>query len=69
MAHAVIDVPEIHCEGCVNGISVALNKLSGVRQFDVDLAARQVSVDFDESAVSRSRIEEQIEDAGFDVKR
>lgn len=63
----VIDVPEMHCQACVNGISSALEGVPGLRHFDVDLPRRQVTVDFDESQVTREQIEQRIEDAGFDV--
>ena len=60
-------VPEISCETCKNAIEGALRPLPGVHAADVDIAARQVSVEFDEAAIDRAGLVAAIEEQGYQV--
>jgi copper chaperone len=48
---AVVSIPEISCAACKTAIEGALNPLNGVRAAVVDVAAKRVSVDFDEALI------------------
>jgi len=45
----------------------ALRPLPGVRAADVDVAARQVRVSYDESAITRDALTAAIEEQGYEV--
>jgi copper chaperone len=62
-----IFVPEISCDTCKNAIEGALRPLPGVRAAQVDVAARQVRVDFDEAAITRDALTAAIEEQGYEV--
>jgi copper chaperone len=64
---AVVSVPEISCSACKATIEGALNPLNGVRAAVVRIAAKQVSVDFDEALISRDALVAVIESQGYAV--
>jgi copper chaperone CopZ len=67
MTDVKIFVPEISCDTCKNAIEGALRPLPGVRAADVDVAARQVRVSYDESVITRGRLDAAIEEQGYEV--
>jgi copper chaperone len=67
MTTMTINVPEIHCEHCKHSIEGALAPLPGVASARVDIDARTVTVDVDETVTSRDRLVAAIEDQGYDV--
>jgi len=62
-----IFVPEISCDTCKNAIEGALRPLPGVRAAAVDVGARHVRVEFDESAITRDRLTAAIQEQGYEV--
>jgi copper chaperone CopZ len=56
--------PTIVCGGCAGAIKNALGKLGGVETVEVDVATKRVSVTHD-STVTRERLVEALDDAGF----
>ena len=40
-----LDVPSMHCEGCVRGVTRAVNRVAPAAKVSVDLAGRAVSVE------------------------
>ena len=67
MRTMTISVPEIHCDHCKRSIEGALGPLPGVASARVDVDARTVTVEVDESRVDRARIVSAIEEQGYDV--
>ena len=67
MSTAVVSVPEILCAACKSAIEGALNPLEGVHAAIVDIAARRVSVDFDEAFIGRDALVAAIENQGYAV--
>jgi len=67
VATAVVSVPEISCAACKSAIEGALNPLDGVRAAVVDIAARRVSVDFDEAVIGHDALVAAIESQGYAV--
>jgi len=57
-------VPGIVCGGCANGIKKALDKVSGIENVEVDVAAKIVTVEHTEE-VSREKLADVLDDAGF----
>lgn len=67
MATETIHVPEIHCGHCKSAIEGALTPLEGVRSAIVDVNARTVTVDYDDTAAERGTLVSAIEEQGYDV--
>ena len=58
MKSVTLNVPDISCEHCERAITNALTPVDGVRTVIVDIPTRQVTVDYDESAVDANRFKE-----------
>ncbi len=67
MSTAVVSVPEISCAACKTAIEGALNPLDGVSAAVVDIAAKRVSVEFDESLIGQAALVAAIESQGYAV--
>jgi copper chaperone len=67
MVTETIAVPEIHCDHCKVSIEGALEPIAGVERATVDIAARAVTVTYDEASVGRDRLVEAIEQQGYEV--
>lgn len=67
MTTMTISVPEIHCDHCKHSIEGALALLPGVASARVDVEARTVTVEVDETLTNRGRLVAAIEDQGYDV--
>ena len=68
MAQTVLNVPDISCEHCQRTITNALTPVAGVRAVDVDIPARQVRVEYDESAVDVDRMKEILREEDYPVE-
>jgi copper chaperone len=62
-----ISVPGIHCDHCKHSIEGALAPLPGVSSARVDIDARTVTVEVDQSRVDRAQLVAAIEDQGYEV--
>ena len=67
MPNETISVPEIHCDHCKMSIEGAVNALPGVDLATVDVPNATVTVEYDQSSVSREDIVSAIEEQGYDV--
>jgi copper chaperone len=67
MTTMTISVPEIPCEHCKHSIEGALAPLPGVASARVDVEARTVTVQVDETVTDRGRLVAAIEDQGYEV--
>jgi copper chaperone len=67
MVTETIAVPEIHCDHCKASIEGALQPLGGVKQATVDIAARTVTVTYDDASIDRGDLVEVIEQQGYEV--
>ena len=67
MATETISVPEIHCDHCKSSIEGALASIGGVEGANVDIAARTVTVTYDDASVNHSDLVEAIEQQGYEV--
>ncbi len=64
-----ITVEGMHCGHCKQAVEGAVRELAGVTEAFVDLAAKTLTVTFDEGITALAEIEEAVEDQGFDVVR
>jgi copper chaperone len=67
MTTLTISVPEIHCDHCKHSIEGALAPLPGVASARVDVAARTVTVEVDETVTDRASLVAAIKAQGYDV--
>jgi copper ion binding protein len=64
---AVLNVPSVSCSHCKVAIESAVGGLDGVVLADVDVAAKTVTVGFDETVVSIETIETAVAEEGYEV--
>lgn len=67
MSQLAVQVPEIHCQGCVESIRKSLELLDGFQDIEADVATKAVTVTYDEGRTGPEEVRERIEAAGFDV--
>lgn len=67
MVTETLSVPEIHCDHCKSSIEGALGSIGGVEGARVDIAARTVTVIYDDASVDRGDLVEAIEQQGYAV--
>lgn len=67
MTTETISVPEIHCDHCKSSIEGALGSVAGVEGASVDIAARTVTVSYDDASVDHGDLVEAIEQQGYEV--
>ena len=67
MARTILTVPDISCEHCEHTITEALSPLEGVQTVQVDIPAKQVQVDYDESVLGVDRLKEVLEQEDYPV--
>jgi copper chaperone len=67
MPMTTISVPEIHCDHCKTSIEGALLPVPGVTAAEVDIAARNVTVTYDEAVVDQATLVWIIEEQGYQV--
>ena len=58
-------VPDIHCEGCVEGIRRAVSAVTGVLSVQGDATTRRIDVTINSEQVAAATVEAAIADAGF----
>lgn len=62
-----ISLPTVQCGMCERNISKALDKVSGVKVYEVDIEGKKVSLTYDDAITSLSQIETAISMAGYDA--
>lgn len=63
-----VSVPSVHCDHCVAAIEGAVSKEEGVERVQVDLSAKQVTVEHDPQVADVTELVGVIEDQGYDVE-
>lgn len=67
MTTKTLSVPDISCEHCERAIKGALEPIAGVQLVNVDIPAKKVRVDYDESRVTIARIKAAVEEEEYPV--
>jgi heavy metal translocating P-type ATPase len=62
-----VDVPTMHCEGCVNRIESNLRELAGVINVDADLETKTVEIRHEAAKVPQEQLCKSIDDLGYAV--
>ena len=68
MATSILNVPDISCEHCERTITTALSPVEGIHAVDVDIPARQVRVEYDETTVDVDRMKEILQEEDYPVE-
>lgn len=65
----VLSVPEMTCPSCAASIGKHLGKLKGIKEFDIVISSKTVSVTLTRnSTITRKELKDAINAAGFEVK-
>ena len=60
-----LKIPALHCSNCGNTVKRVLKPLPGVEVTQIDVEAKLVHLQFDESEVSLNQIREALEEVGY----
>lgn len=69
MTTTTLNVPTISCGHCKSSIEGAVSELSGISRVEVEIDAKQVAVEYDDTSIELEAIIETIEAQGYDVAR
>ncbi len=58
----------MHCAGCANSVEKALTEVEGVDKASVNLATEKAFVEFENGDITRDKLKEAVQNAGYDVK-
>jgi copper ion binding protein len=67
--HAMISLPTIQCETCVQTVESAVKKVNGVKAVSIDPDKKMAHVNFDEKKTSQEKIENAIAAAGYNANK
>jgi copper chaperone CopZ len=67
MQTSLMNVDGMQCGGCVNKLSLALNRVVGVEDVQISLASGETTVRFDETRTSPAKLNEVVIATGFGV--
>ena len=67
MQTTMMNVDGMQCGGCVNKLSVALNRVVGVDDVQISLASGETTVRYDENKTSPAKLKEVVIATGFGV--
>jgi len=67
MAKTILSVPDISCEHCERTITEALSPVEGVHNVQVDIPAKRVQVDYDETVIGVERMKEILQEEEYPV--
>jgi copper ion binding protein len=65
--HAMISLPTMQCNTCIETIQKAVEKVEGVQSVSIDLKNKMAHVNFDPAKTSQKKIEKAIAAAGYDA--
>lgn len=60
-----VSCPDIVCGGCANAIRQSLGSVPGVKNVEVGLPEKRVTVEYDAAEVSETKLRERLDRAGF----
>ena len=67
MSKVVLNVPDISCEHCARTVTQALTPIQGVRNVAVDIDAKQVKVDYDDTVASLDTMKAALQEEDYPV--
>lgn len=67
MKKEIVTVEGMSCNHCKNAVESAVKALPGIAFAEVNLAAKNLTVEFDETKVTLSEIKKAVEEEGYTV--
>lgn len=67
--HVTLQAPDISCGHCVASIQDRLGNLDGIESVSASAETKMVDIDFDPAKVDLAKIESELEDEGYPVKK
>ncbi|WP_223846294.1 heavy metal translocating P-type ATPase [Wenzhouxiangella sp. AB-CW3] len=68
MTRLIVDIPDMHCAGCVRRIESALDGVEGITDIKANPASRQAHVDLDGSTEAFQRLDDMLKKAGYPIQ-
>ena len=66
--HAIIlEVPALHCDGCISSVAQVLAGFPGVLSIEGDLERRELTVEYDPTSVTPVAMSAQLAEIGYPV--
>ncbi len=69
MNRVTLEAPDISCDHCIASIRKAVTKLPSVQFLEGNPDSKQVTLEYDPSAVQMEAVEEAMEEEGYPVKK
>ena len=69
METTTLVAPDISCEHCQHAIEGAVGKMDGVKTVNVDIPTKTVQVEYNPQQVTLAKIEEVMDDVGYNVAK
>ncbi|MCE2470217.1 MAG: heavy-metal-associated domain-containing protein [Dehalococcoidia bacterium] len=66
-SRVLLDVPGLHCDGCISSAAMVLEVFPGVLSVEGDLSAKQLAVEFDLASITPAAMSAQLGGVGFEV--
>ena len=63
-----LQIEGMHCAGCANSVEKALSDVEGVSKASVNLATEKAFIEFENNQVTREKLKEAVQNAGYDIK-
>ena len=67
LQRVVLDIPALHCEGCVASVSYALSTFTGIHDIEGDLMRKTLTVSYDLGSITPVAMKRQLEAIGYPV--
>ncbi|MFN8470934.1 MAG: heavy-metal-associated domain-containing protein [Anaerolineae bacterium] len=67
MSKVVLNVPDISCQHCAKTVTEALTPIEGVRTVQVDVPAKQIKVEYDETVVNLDAMKVALQEEDYPV--
>ena len=67
IVHKMIKLPSVQCDNCKDNLTKVLNKVKGVKSFEIDISNKMLHLNFDKSVTDISKVENAITAAGYDA--
>jgi len=67
MEKTILKVEGMSCEHCAVSVMTVMEALPGIKKVSVNLADKNVAVEYDSNQIALNKIKAKIEDQGYDV--
>jgi len=68
MEQVILKAPQIHCDGCISSLRMAMRRVKGVKELAGNLGEKTVTVGFDPEATSVEDIKKAMARVGYEAE-